>query len=277
MDNQELNKESKRKAHFIISISLLSFIFFAAIDLAVRAAWEAPTLDAPAGNKAVVFNQISEYLDPILYSPDVYALIDRQLSISGNVGIGSPSGSLTVNKISNVMGDPLSSGIRVDGGSKELNIGIGGDIGGAYIQTSANDTFVDGESLLLNPFAGNVGIGTTNPTAKLDVNGDLSISGSLISGTVPLSLTTGSLDINTRTTGNLPYSRISGVPPVQNITVSDFASISGISDQEYLDGRVCFLSEVYGAGCRVFVTASGFKLVGSAVSPSFCSAYCLDW
>ena len=117
---------------------------------------------------------------------------------NGNVGIGttSPQRKLDVNGTVRGWGSGATSlSDSVTGGAFQteyinnpsvgvLSIGTlvagGGGIG-HYIQT-ANSAGTIAKVLSINPFGGNVGIGTTTPNAKLDVNGNAIITGSLNQG-----------------------------------------------------------------------------------------------
>lgn len=120
---------------------------------------------------------------------------------NGNVGIGTttPSQKLTVSGkglfetggstpdstiATYEKGITLTSG---GAGNQRLVIDVS-DVtnGGSYIQTRHQSTgFPDAEyALALNPLGGNVGIGTTTPTEKLDVVGNIKTSGRVyINGT----------------------------------------------------------------------------------------------
>lgn len=113
---------------------------------------------------------------------------------NGNVGIGinTPRSKLDVicNPSSNTNYNNMISGLRVGSGLDPFD-GMflfinpnGTDYNNAYpcIQ-SAIDTDLPGNtfyrSLGLNPFGGNVGIGTTNPTFVLDVSGTIRATGQI--------------------------------------------------------------------------------------------------
>ena len=104
---------------------------------------------------------------------------------SENVGIGA--GSLA-NKLTVTADDTFaqdSSGQIVIRGSsnnsEKLSIGFDTTSNYGYIQ--AIEAGVAPRSLALNPFNGNVGIGTSSPTEKLDINGGAVIKGALTNGT----------------------------------------------------------------------------------------------
>jgi hypothetical protein len=129
-----------------------------------------------------------------------------RINSSGNVGIGTtnPSTKLHVSggsglTISTVSAQWAELGANVAGANyMKLNrpgttvaLGyIGGAGGGAISDGTVNDLAIRSEASLrlatngnvqrvIVDATGNVGIGTTNPTARLDVNGDANITGSL--------------------------------------------------------------------------------------------------
>ena len=115
------------------------------------------------------------------------ASVERmRITATGNVWIGtspttlSASNTLTVNKSmgsNNVSTSQHDGQIRIlnTNGNKALVIGSL-DNGTGFIQ--ANEVNVGYQSLLLNPVSGNVGIGTANPTEKLEIeNGGIRING----------------------------------------------------------------------------------------------------
>jgi len=135
---------------------------------------------------------------------------------SSNVGIGttSPIGRLNVSKDSTT--DGLSQAITVNSSSvitKRMNLGYVPGSNYAFIDVINYGISNTSQALSLQPNGGNVGIGTTTPLAKLDIQGT---QGQLFSVTDDLS---GSI---------FAVSDISGVP------IFDVNS-SGVS---YFDGKV---------------------------------------
>jgi hypothetical protein len=106
-------------------------------------------------------------------SIDVDLRPDGDSYIMGNVGIGtvSPISALDVRSSSNWR--PLTVG--GDGGTDLVVIG---NASGIPTIGGHNSTVSAWTNLAINPGGGNVGIGTTSPSAKLDVNGTVNIVGS---------------------------------------------------------------------------------------------------
>ena len=139
-----------------------------------------------------------------------------RITSAGNVGIGvtSPIGKLNVSKDSTT--DGLSQAITVSSSSvstKRMNLGYVPGSNYAFIDVINYAISNTNQALSLQPNGGNVGIGTTSPLAKLDIQGT---QGQLFSVTDDLS---GSI---------FAVADISGVP------IFDVNS-SGVS---YFDGNV---------------------------------------
>jgi len=103
---------------------------------------------------------------------------------NGNVGIGAPNPSQTLHvggaiRITNLLNcdtiDSDSSGNLFCG--TDQGAGLGGSGTTNYLAKFTNPTTVGNSVIFEN--SGNIGIGTTNPSAKLDVNGDIYLSGNL--------------------------------------------------------------------------------------------------
>jgi len=93
---------------------------------------------------------------------------------SGDVGIGTttPSAKLNVDPQGRggiVIGNPNTSA----GGYTSLTMEISQEMGGYASLNCLESSGSSGGDICLNPQGRNVGIGTTNPSAKLEVNGDL--------------------------------------------------------------------------------------------------------
>jgi hypothetical protein len=117
----------------------------------------------------------------------------------GSVGLGTavPQATMHVAQNSSYLSG-LAAGLLVSHRSlpaKRMMFGYDGNIDAGYIQSV--EDLVDLKPLVLNPAGGNVGIGTTTPTAALDVVGDLKVSGNIFGainsiGTLGLPHTTNS-------------------------------------------------------------------------------------
>jgi len=113
---------------------------------------------------------------------------------SGNVGIGttSPSQKLTIDQgVGNVnQGIPATTGssqngiLRLQPGGpygESFDFGMNVSTTYAWIQPTNKANHSVNYNLSLNPNGGNVGIGTTTPTEKLTVSGNISVSGDVYS------------------------------------------------------------------------------------------------
>ena len=103
---------------------------------------------------------------------------------TGNVGIGAtnPTATLDVNgqrgTATNLATTKTAAGFDLNsnttGGSNSLTIGETNQT--SYFLQHANSAGTTAYDIVLNPYGGNVGIGTDNPDAKLEVAGDVLIS-----------------------------------------------------------------------------------------------------
>ncbi len=106
---------------------------------------------------------------------------------TGNVGIGNTTPSYKLDILGNqrISGTPLSYpgtlGALTSGGYFSLKnnsnnyfmVADGSKLQAELGSTTTSATYAS--SLMLNPYGGNVGIGTTTPTSKLNVNGQITI------------------------------------------------------------------------------------------------------
>jgi hypothetical protein len=103
------------------------------------------------------------------------------INSSGFVGIGTPDPRTKLH-VSGLTGDDdpaLGSStaplfVSNTANSYGLNIGVN-NVGTSWLQAQSN-TSATAYAMSLNPLGGNVGIGTTSPQAKLDVNGGVRIA-----------------------------------------------------------------------------------------------------
>jgi|GEM_PF-2904869 len=122
----------------------------------------------------------------------------------GNVGIGttSPLASLDVAGNARISGDIYISGSNrwrihsPDDGRTTLYIAPGGSTGWNW----GAQTLFDNNGNVY--FSGNVGIGTTNPTVKLDVKGNLYVDPNSLGGASTISLAVGDTDTGLNSAGD---------------------------------------------------------------------------
>jgi hypothetical protein len=135
---------------------------------------------------ASLYNQFSGnhvwYTAPSGTAGNAITLTERmRIDSSGNVGIGTSSPATKISIVSTNAQSPTlgtaSGGFSLLGTDALYGAYAGvSDSGNTWIQAMRNNSAV-AYDLLLNPSGGNVGIGTSSPSAKLDVNGDALISG----------------------------------------------------------------------------------------------------
>jgi hypothetical protein len=107
---------------------------------------------------------------------------------SANVGIGTSTPSTKLQ---------VAGGTRVDGTNGRVYLGIGaaaGSRGLEFIEENAttfsirhHDPNVAWQNIVINPYGGNIGIGTISPNAayKLDINGNTNVTGNMnVTGTI---------------------------------------------------------------------------------------------
>jgi hypothetical protein len=110
------------------------------------------------------------------------------ITSAGNVGIGTSAPEVILELNSSVAGLPATTGATQSAGGRMrltatgaatavIDFGTAGGNGG-WIQAANKSDLTTNYALLLNPNGGNVGIGTTSPSSKLDVNGDIAGRGS---------------------------------------------------------------------------------------------------
>jgi hypothetical protein len=94
------------------------------------------------------------------------------IDTAGNVGIGTASPGVPLEVAGSILSSGASNLVKVGNSSLDLSTAIYVNAGGNIIQ-AANYTQTAIRNLLLNPSGGNVGIGTINPGAPLDVIGNI--------------------------------------------------------------------------------------------------------
>ena len=165
--------------------------------------------------------------------------------LKGNVGIGttSPTQKLTINNgnalISNwgsaqdLTTDTYEKGLTITGGNMRLILDTSSvSNGGAYIQVRHKDTAYPTNTypLSLQPVGGNVGIGTTAPSKKLDVIGNGSFSTNLSVGgtlTLPQGASSGYL-LTSDGSGNASWIAPAGVGGTDVLTAGQGITITSV-------------------------------------------------
>lgn len=121
-----------------------------------------------------------------MYSGSTYLTSSVMYQLGGNIGIGttSPSGKLQVvgGSITTAIADAYNTcATRFDLANPAISLGIGYVAADIPMLQGFNNLINVATDITINPFGGNVGIGTTTPNSKLEVVGSLRITGSVTS------------------------------------------------------------------------------------------------
>ena len=148
---------------------------------------------------------------PVTRAP--YAIQTRGIFVdtAGNVGIGNtaPQHPLSVGQPT-ADGQPVIARFHSTGGTWNGGAAFGGatssvivgELGDVATIGGHNSNLSAWSNLAINPGGGNVGIGTTLPQAKLDVEGSVNIAGGLnIGGNVGIGITTPLYTLDVRSAG----------------------------------------------------------------------------
>lgn len=139
-----------------------------------------------ANNALVQKTALAFYTNPLGSNTGTTDLVERmRISPEGNVGIGiaNPAGILHLHSSSPVlvMTYPIAGFAAIRGNNNTWVMGVGGNAGLEDVSLGSQSgegqrtlTLAAGGAARLKILAnGNIGIGTTNPTSKLDVNGTI--------------------------------------------------------------------------------------------------------
>ncbi|MEY4925820.1 MAG: hypothetical protein RI894_256, partial [Bacteroidota bacterium] len=150
-------------------------------DAAGNATWAAPSILTESDPKvgSLTNRYVPRWNGTTLENTNIYS--------NGNVGIGttSPTALLSIgtgyfNNTNAIMSVNTTSEKPLIIGETTNQKGIILGYRGNDIQGRSGTQFANNTDLLLNPYDGNVGIGTTSPTAKLDVAGDIKVNSGIV-------------------------------------------------------------------------------------------------
>lgn len=199
--------------------------------------------------------------------------ISEKLRITGdgNVGIGAtaPKNLLTVQTgIDDLIPALGSNGGKLallNNGNYGLLEGVIGN-GNAFLQAQRVDATATAYNILLQPNGGNVGVGTTNPSSKLTVNGDTwigthaYINGSLVARSTLVNDSASYLTIGGGTSG---YTYFSG-----NVGIGTTNPTAALQTTSLLGTSAITFSLLGGSGTRMVVTDNSGTLSTQALPTS---------
>ena len=192
------------------------------------------------------------------------ALERLRIDYDGNVGIGttSPDAKLVV-KGANSSADFADYGIAVFENQQSEGLSIGYDTGDNYTYLYSREVGVSSRGLRLNgsiyvaEVNGNVGIGDTTPSYKLDVAGDINSQSNILSGGVDLAsifcTSAGTGTVTSVTAGEgMTQTGVSTVNPTLNVIGAANGGICVTADAICVDStvvRTCGAQTICGAKC----------------------------
>lgn len=203
-----------------------------------------------------------------MYSGSTYLTSSVMYQLGGNIGIGitSPNGKLQVvgGSITTAIANAYNTcATRFDLANPAISLGIG------YVNTDIpmlqgfNNLLNIATDITINPFGGNVGIGTTAPNSKLTINGNTTITGSITSSNGMLVRNGGQEYFQITSTGDLTSNQNKsyfGLRDVNNAFVlySEYNSVNQLRIDAF--GSITYLQESDGEVNIGFSTYQGNKL-----------------
>jgi hypothetical protein len=171
-----------KKISFATKLICLLTVAFVAVP--TLAAWS----DVPVGvTPAICPSSVPGCNTPINVST-IAQIKSGWLSVLGNLGVGVATPSVKLDVFGGTYGSASSSYLTTlsktifkignPSTGTALLSGIGPSVGltrNVWLQSQSSDNTL--QNIILNPAGGNVGIGTDNPVAKLQVNGQIKITG----------------------------------------------------------------------------------------------------